>query len=612
MCGIYGSNIYYDVKTINKKLETIKFRGPDYTGVKEYETNSGKLVFGHNRLSIIDLDSKANQPFDYSNNISIVFNGEIYNYKELRHRFFHGKNFNTSSDTEVLCAMYERFGVDCVNYLNGMFAFVIYDNKKQILFGARDRLGKKPFYYFHSKKGFEFASQLLPICRGNNFSISEEARRLYFMCLYVPDPYSIFNEVKKLKAGERFIYNIKNNEIQVEKYWDIHANSCEFTTPKSYNEAVDTVDALLKESISKRLIADVPVGVYLSGGIDSSLISTYVSALDRNIQNFSIGFEESKYDESYYSRSVSDKLGVPYNHVLCNYDSAINIIRTLPEFYDEPFADSSAIPSSLLAQVTKQYVTVALGGDGGDELFLGYERYLQKNVYKYAFHIPYSLRILGANILKVFDKHLYAARLQSKNFHELYLTRVFSPYLEGAKFNCIDSIKSFPDTKYLFDQNDYYKAVSDFDIKTYMNYDCITKVDRASMRSALEVRCPLMDYKLVEYTRLIPYSYMFDKENGQKSILKTLLFKHLDRSLFARKKMGFAVPIGDWFRGRMKEDLIDTLNVNSLEDLKDFIPDSIIGIRDRHIVGQENNTVFLWKLYVYLNWWEQFNKRLSE
>lgn len=613
MCGIYGTNFNYSREIIQKKLDAFAFRGPDYSGIKNYEVPDGHLTLGHNRLAIIDLDARANQPFDYSSNISLVLNGEIYNFLELKQTYFPTKTFKTTSDTEVLAAMYERFGMDCTSYLNGMFAFMIYDKQKQVLFGARDRVGKKPFYYYHKvggKGGFEFASQLFPLCVGNDFELDTDARKLFFLLQYVPDPFSIFKEVKKLKAGYQCMYNLITNELTISSYWDIYDNSCGFTTPKSYGEALEKVDSILNDAVSKRLIADVPVGVFLSGGVDSSLISAYVSKCNKQITNFSVGFEEADFDETYYSRAVSEQLNVPYHHILCNYDAAIDIIDTLPYYYDEPFGDSSAIPTSLLSKVTKQYVTVALGGDGGDELFWGYNRYRFKSIIQLALLFPLWIRKMGALGFIPFGKQRYAELFKAQNDKDLYLKSIMLPYFEGAKFSYKDVLSLFTDTSYLYNAKEFYKAVSDFDIKTYMNYDCITKVDRASMQFALEVRNPLMDFRLVEYSRLLPLDYMYTKEMGQKRLLKDILYKDVSKDLFLRKKQGFAVPIGKWFQTKLKNRLIDVVNEDTLKELTDFDAKTIIRMRDQHIRGEKMYTVQLWYLFSYLNWWKVYKERM--
>lgn len=606
MCGIYGSTIIYEEQLIRRKLDIFKFRGPDYTGLKHYVLPNGQLTFGHNRLAIIDLESRSNQPFDYSEDVSVVFNGEIYNFLELKQTYFRDKIFRTTSDTEVLCAMYERFGTECTRYLNGMFAFVIYDRQKQLLFGARDRLGKKPFFYHHSGRGFEFASQLFPLCLGNDYTIDEEARRYYFLLQYVPDPYSIFKEVRKLKAGEQFEYDLQTKQLKIAKYWDIHSNSCGFTAPKCYEEALETVDGLLRDAVSKRLIADVPVGVFLSGGIDSSLVTAYVSKINPNVEAFSVGFREADYDESVYSKAVAGQLGVKYHPILCDTHAVLGMLDSLFRYYDEPLGDTSALPTSLLAQEVKKQVAVALGGDGGDEIFWGYERYLTTVKYQRLLRLPLSIRKCLSCILKQGKYRKYGEALLTGNIRELYAYKSYYYNRLAFNFDVTECYYSLDDIHFLFDNESAEKALSDFDLKSYLNYAINTKVDRAAMRSALELRSPIMDYRLAEYSRLLPLEYMYTPQTGQKRILRDLLYREVSPDLFARRKQGFGMPVGMWFRGELKELLLDVVNETSLKDIGELNGKEVIRLRDRHIRNEENNSDLLWYIFAYVLWLRTF------
>lgn len=306
MCGIYGSTKLYSDETVRHKLKLMKFRGPDHQEFQQIKKLNGEdVTLGHVRIAIMDLDQRSNQPFKYNDNITIVFNGEIYNFEELKNSYLSDVVFRTSSDTEVICAMYEKYGKDCVKFFNGMFAYVIFDKAKNILTGARDRLGKKPFYYHLTANSFEFASQLSPLSYKNDFSISDFSRKLFLTYGYIADPYCIYNEVSKLKAGELFTLNLDTYNIEIEKYWDIFTNSCHFTIPKSYEEARDQVKELLFNAVKIRLKADVPVGMFLSGGVDSSLVSAIVSKFNRNITAYTIGFNDARYNESNHANAVA-------------------------------------------------------------------------------------------------------------------------------------------------------------------------------------------------------------------------------------------------------------------------------------------------------------------
>ena len=597
MCGIYGTTIVYTEETLRKKLDIFRFRGPDYTGMKRYNFPNGRLMLGHNRLSIIDLDSRSNQPFDYSNDISIVFNGEIYNYQELKRTYFQDRAFKTTSDTEVLCAMYEKFGSACTKYLNGMFSFVIYDKRQQILFGARDRLGKKPFFYHISNRGFEFASQLFPLCLGNDYTIDT-------------DPYSIFKEVRKLRAGEQFEYNLLNGSMSVSKYWDIHNNSCGFTVPHSYQEALETVDGLLMDSVSQRLVADVPVGIFLSGGIDSSLVATYVSKQNKNVETFSVGFNESYCDESFYSKAVSEQLGLKYNHILCDSNAVLKMLDSLFFYYDEPMGDTSALATSLLAQEVRKSVTVALGGDGGDEIFWGYERYLNITKYRSILSLPLCIRKVVSSLLP--NKYRkYSEAIVMNDMRDLYAYRSYYCNRKAFSFDVKECYYSLEDIHYLYENSCAEKAFSDFELKTYLNYAINTKVDRATMKSSLELRSPIMDYRLVEYSRLLPLEYVHTYQDGQKRILRDLLYRDVSKNLFMRKKQGFGIPLDSWFRDELKDEMLGMINTESLRGLNELNTLELIRMRDRHLRGEENNSTILWYVFSYLLWLRAYKSVLS-
>jgi len=319
MCGIFGTTLSYSEQQIQDKLKRTAFRGPDKMGWQFYSQN--QLIFGHNRLSIIDLDSRSNQPFTYKN-VHIVFNGEIYNFKTIKQTLSKiGYEFKTSSDTEIICAAYLEYGQDCVKHFNGMFAFVIYDETKQILFGARDRLGQKPFYYYHNGKAFEFASQISSIQTHmdvNKLTISKHSIAHYLSWGNIPDPLSIFNEVKKLKAGYSFVFDLTAGNFNTKQYWDIDYKN-ETPYEGNYIDAKRQLDTLLEKAVSSRLYADVPVGIFLSGGVDSSLIAAQaVKTSSAKIKTFSVKFNEKGFDESQYAKQVADHLGTHHHIIECN------------------------------------------------------------------------------------------------------------------------------------------------------------------------------------------------------------------------------------------------------------------------------------------------------
>ncbi len=607
MCGIYGSTRLYSKDVLERKVKQFSFRGPDCSKMVNYGSEESPLILAHNRLAMDNLSALANQPMEYANgNIVVVLDGNIYNCQQLKKQYFSDVKFATQSGVVVLCALYERFGENCVEYINGDFAFVIYDKNKNQLFGAVDRLGDKPFYYSQSSEGFEFCSQLFPLCIGNHYDIDEFARKCYFSMQYIPSPYSIIKQIKKLNPAERFTYSFNDRKLRVEQYWDLYDNTCKFTVPSSYNQAVEQVDALIDDSVRLRLNSDVPVGLFLSGGIDSSTISMYAHRHNSEIQAFSIGFNESDFDESDYARQVAAQIGIKLNHIVCSSDEAIDILNNLQNYYDEPMGDASAIPTSLLCQQTGKYVKIALGGDGGDEMFFGYPRYLKYAERKWIYSLPRPVLSLASTVVQALGKDRLAMSLMLDNVQQLYMNR--RPSNTAEKFNARDIQQSLEQCRYLYENKDVRRAFNDFDIKTLMAHAYNVKLDRAAMRSALDVRTPMLDYRIVEYSRLLPIDYCYKKQTGQKRILRELLSKEIDINLFNRKKQGFGVPIGVWFKKELREVLCDTLNEQSTHLLPDFDAVELIKVRDRHINGTENQSTLLWHCYNYLCWLRIFER----
>ena len=610
MCGIFGTTLRYSRKVIEHKLELMNFRGPDHTGIKEFDVSSDmKLTLGHVRLSILDLDSRSNQPFVYNEDISIVFNGEVYNYKELKSQYLSDVSLRTTSDTEVICAMYEKFGADCVNYLNGMFAYVIYDSKNKVLVGARDRLGKKPFYYWHSSQGLEFASQLKVIQYGHHFEVDELSRQFYVLQGYIPDPYCILKGVNKLRAGQQFIYDLTKNKIEVSSYWNIFDNTCGFTVPRSFEEAKDTVRDLLFDSVKMRLRADVPVGIFLSGGIDSSLTSAIVSKINTNICAYTIGFDNPRYDESRYAQAVAKSLDIPINVSMCVGSDQQQIFDDYINYFDEPFCDPSMIPSSLVAQKAREDVTVVLGGDGGDELFFGYSKYEYIKARMHQYQKPYWLRKLASPYFLLKKGHRDMVYATQRDYADVYRSEGIFVYDFGGaeKFDRLLLAKQLPDRD-IFKKERGILAYSDYDMKFFMNA-VNQKVDRATMRCSLELRNPIMDYRIAEYSRLIPFEYMYTQDLKLKSILKSILYDIVPRELLDREKQGFMPPTNDWFRGSLKRKLLDVITEKNVRDLlPDLDVERFISLRDEFMSGKNMDARRFWAVYTYINWYKNYVK----
>ncbi|MCX7548390.1 asparagine synthase (glutamine-hydrolyzing) [Xanthomarina sp. F1114] len=610
MCGIYGSTIQYSNSQIKEKLERTKFRGPDRLKFKHFGVEE-QVVFGHNRLAIIDLDERADQPFTYKDSIHLVFNGEIYNFLDIKKVLIKkGYEFQTTSDTEVICAAYLEYGEACVNHFNGMFAFVIFDETKNIFFGARDRLGQKPFYYYHNGKEFEFASQLSVIqLHHNNLTISKKAVTLYLGWSVIPDPYSIFNQIKKLRAGHLFTYNLNTGEFKDKEYWDIDYKGKNIYSG-NFNQAVNNLDTILKDSVKLRLFADVPVGIFLSGGIDSSLIAALATkSTNSKVKTFSVKFEEDGFDESEYAQQVANHLDTEHHVIKCNYKEGKDLIKNFCYYYDEPFSDSSAIPSMLLAKHTKEHVTVALSGDAGDENFIGYHRYHWIRTGAKVNILPLFLRKVCAKILNLSSNYrlkTIANAITFKNTNEAYLASMTK--LDTSWIDSNLDLLDLDEVKYLkHTHKNLMERVSDFDLKTYLNWDINTKVDRATMAFSLESRSPLLDYRVVEFGRTLPTSFKIKGKN-QKRILKEVLYKYVPKEIFDRPKSGFAIPLSEWFRNDLKEYVLTELSEENLKEIPCINPHIITKYIKQHMEGSWNRFWVIWQVLVLKQWLDNNGK----
>ena len=598
MCGIYGSTKIYSDSILVKKLNRINFRGPDYS---RFTTFNNKIILGHNRLSIIDLDFRSNQPFTY-NHVHIVYNGEIYNYLEIKEELVKlGYQFNTTSDTEVICASYLKWGIHCLDKFNGMFAFVIYDERTNNLFGARDRLGKKPFYYLFWNNSFEFASQPSQLAIGNNFTINNTAVSQFLVWHYIPEPDTIYKEVEKLKAGHYFIYDLDRNSLDIKQYWELRRN--ETWNHLSYDDSKLKLRNLLLDATSKRMISDVPIGVFLSGGIDSSLIAAMAQSQSNNpIRTFCVKFDEKGFDESLHAEKIAQYLGTDHTTIHCKYDEGIALIENFHYYYDEPFGDASALPTMLLAKNTRKFVTVALSGDGGDEGFLGYTRYQWIKKFEVAQHLPLGLR-KGIGILL---KSLPNKRAQSignvlglETLAEIYKRIVSSTniqfLLEPSKSEIVEY------GEWLNSERDILERISDYDIKSYLNSDINTKVDRATMAFSLESRSPLMDYRVIDFSRSRPTEYKFS--NGiKKRILKDIVYEFVPRDLLDRPKMGFGMPLKHWFRNELKNYVYDILTDSNLKKIPNLNVSFVKKAIDMHMNNRLDYNVLIWDLLVLIQW----------
>jgi len=558
MCGITGFISFENVldeTTLRNMTATLAHRGPDAEGV----FFDGICGLGHRRLSIIDLSEQANQPMSSQNGrYMIVFNGEIYNYQEIAEKL--QITPRTHSDTEIILEAFAQKGTACVQLFNGMFAFAIYDTQKQELYLCRDRIGKKPIYYFWNGHHFAFASELKALMKfpfikkDPNYTAIEDFLHLG----YIPRPHTIYEDISKMYSG--YWLKVSKKGLEENMYWDIQA-CIRKDNLKNEEEAATQFQSLLESSVKYRLISDVPLGVFLSGGIDSSLVAALAQKQSSlPIQTFSIGFEEEKYNEAPFAKKVANFLKTNHNELIVSTKQAKELIPQLIDIYDEPFADSSAVPTLLVSEFAKKQVSVVLGGDGGDELFLGYGMYQWAKRLKNP--IIRLLRMPIAQLLKLQPKNLSykkASKLFSYPKRKKLASHIFSQEQFLFSQAEVESLVKFPITNYeplLATQFglmncDPMLQQSLFDLQYYLQDDLLVKVDRATMRFGLEARSPLLDYRIIEFALNLDTSLKF-RNKQTKYLLKKILYQYVPETYFQRPKRGFAIPLAQWLQTDLK------------------------------------------------------------
>ena len=597
MCGIYLTNIPLEKEMLEVKLNGISHRGPDFTGILRQDN----LSFGHTRLSILDLDSRSNQPMIHEDYV-LIFNGEIYNYKTIKKELQElGENFSTQGDSEVLLVGYKRWGKALLPKLNGMFAFSIYDKKNNEVFSARDRLGVKPFYYIWDKGLFEICSQIKPLSEGK--TLDQEAIEIYLQTGYVPSPWSIYKEVKKLKPGFTMTMSLSNQEIDFEQYWELQTPQ---QTNLSYEEEKEKLHELLKDAVKIRLQSDVPYGSFLSGGIDSALVSAIANKAEKgNLRTFTIGFDNPEYDESLLANKFSEIIGSNHQETICSANDLIDLFPTFFKTYGEPFADSSAIPSLLLNKTTKPIVTVALSGDGGDESFLGYNHFNWSNKLKVVLKTPYFFR----RLISIIFPFQWLGK-KGEGIKNILNYKTFDNFIEGIftgfgplllKHKNSDWLKEFKLYKTLSDQP--LQRAADLNIKLWLENDSNVKVDRASMAYGVEVRSPFLDYRVIEFARTLPISYRF--HNGKrKRILRDILNEYIPESVFDVPKKGFAIPLAVWIRNELKEDIQLHLTDEFFETIEGLNVKTVKKFMRLHFTNKGDYSAYIWRVYVLAKWFK--------
>ena len=626
MCGIAGivgkRGAVIEAAAVRRMCRTIVHRGPDDEGVYA----QGPVGLGMRRLSIIDLAGGKQPIHNEDRTIWVVFNGEIYNFPELRRELEgRGHQFYTHSDTEVIVHLYEEMGADCVKKLRGMFAIALHDTKRDVLLLARDRLGKKPLHYALHQDRLLFGSEIKTILAVHPelAEIDSEGLLQYFYFGYIPDPHTVFQRIRKLPAGH--LMEFRQGEVKIRQYWDLP----EYGThpPISEDECLDELERRLEEAVRIRLISDVPLGALLSGGVDSSIIVALMARTSaKPVKTFSIGFRAEQFNESEYARLVAERFGTEHHELILEPDLEETLIY-LSGMMEEPFGDSSMLPTYYVSRMARQKVTVALSGDGGDELFAGYDRYLVAMerpkfdplsrwlgpIYRDRIHGMIPAGMYGKNLawnatLNERDRYLDALSFFPALHRERHL---FTPeFLKSAA--CLpDPLLEWQKFYDNAPASDRLSRLLYLDTKTYLNSDILTKVDRMSMATSLEVRVPMLDHEFVEWVTSLPVEWKF-QAGMRKHILKKLAERlGIPPALLHRKKQGFQMPLVDWMRSERKTQFWGVLLEPRTLKRGYFKPAVVHSLIDEHLRGRRNRSGLLWRMLVLELWHRNFMESRS-
>ncbi len=632
MCGITGfidTTCVSGTELLKSMSAVLAHRGPDDAGQVFFQESTCTVGLAHRRLSIIDLSPAAHQPmFSDCGSIGIVLNGEIYNFAELRAELEQdGVRFFSNSDTEVALRAYMRWGMQAVHRFIGMFACAIYDRTRQKLFLLRDRTGIKPLYYYHFGGLFLFASELKSLHEHPGFTkeLNLDSLALYFKYACIPEPYAIFKHTAKLRPGTWLAYDLRNHTISEHVYW----NPAEFARrPKlaiDYTQACRELKSLFTSAFAYRMVSDVPVGLFLSGGYDSALVAAVLQhGMSARLKTFTIGFHEDAYNEAGHARSVADRLGTDHTEYICTHRDAIDIVEQLPRIYDEPFADSSAIPTCLVSRLARSAVTVALSADGGDELFGGYTRILRalrntavaEAVPRFFWRAPQAVLsalqpFTGSGSMLAF-KRKYARLLaagainRGKNL-ELCIYNEFDEDIAAL----LPGLHTFPPTQFDSQQLDCLENTLDamlcLEYQTYLPADILTKVDRASMSASLEAREPLLDHRIYEFATRLPPAFKVDGSKLKK-ILKDIVHGYLPPALMQRPKHGFSLPIYAWLRTSLRELLLAYTN-DPMIAASGVLNRAFVAARTQEFLkGNDDLGPFVWKTLMFQMWYCRWMK----
>ena len=632
MCGITG---FVDFKkqtslqVLEEMTNTLAHRGPDGWGIQEIATENATIGFGHRRLAIIDLSEHGKQPMKFQENW-ICFNGEIYNFQEIKNELSQlGHSFNSGSDTEMILHAYEVWGAKCLDRFIGMFAFVIYDATKKELFMARDRAGVKPFFYYWKNDLFLFASELKAFHKHPNFEkkINKDAVAAFMQYGNVPTPHCIFENCTKLKPGYFTILNLENQSIRQEQYWNVYDAYNQPKIEMPFSEAKLETEKIIQSACNYRMVADVPVGVFLSGGYDSSIVTALLQK-DRTekLKTFTIGVPDIGLNEAPYAKDIAKHLDTEHTEYTCTEKEAFDLIPEIPYYYDEPFADSSAIPTTLVSKIARKEVTVAISADAGDEVFAGYNRYDYMLRYgKKLNAIPGFIRKTTSATMNVVPADKIPILKNKYNFHNRYeklkgilkdpstenimlnLSQQFTDSalrkLMTTDFNILSTSYQSKELQKEFGTPLSYMMAIDY--QTYLVDDILQKVDRATMAASLEGREPLLDHRIIEWAAKLPNDFKY--HNGvKKYILREIAHQYIPKELLDRPKMGFAIPIGKWLQNDLRELLECYLNEKNIVSQGIFDWNEVNQLKTAFLNGKTEYELKIWYLLMFEMWWEKW------
>ena len=626
MCGICGyinfSNNKQDSNELKNMVNTLHHRGPDSQGY--FEDMDHQVFLGHARLSIIDISANGKQPMSFGN-LTIVFNGEIYNYREIKKELSAlSHSFKTNSDTEVILHSYQEWGADCVKRFIGMFAFCIYDAESLTISLFRDRAGVKPLYYYSDNQTFIFGSELKVFHQNPLFhkELNVDSLGLYMKYGYIPTPYCVFKDTHKLVQGSYLVFDVKKRSTSILKYWELKSFYLKPKLELSYEEALDEMERVMTSAFKYRMVSDVPVGVFLSAGFDSTCVAALLQKdMTDKLRTFTIGFDAGN-NEAPMAKEIAAHIGTDHTEYYCSEEDALNITTELPYYYDEPFADSSAIPTILVSRMARQQVKVALSADGGDEIFAGYDSYASfMKGYKSLIRVPGLLKKPIGHLtdcakyfitdpimhrrLEVISKSISSNKDVASSLNEAIKTTKPLSYL-GKLLNVDTQMNDLP-TVY-DDTNDDMTVLSRLlysDYFQYMQDDVLVKVDRASMSTSLEGRNPLLDHRIVEFAAQLSDDYKYH-HGVKKRILKDIVYKYIPNDLIDKPKTGFSVPLVKWLNYSLKEFVDHYMSETVVNDYGVFNYDAICDIKNKFNQNNEIVSTDIWRILQFQMWFERW------